>query len=71
MFKGLVVGRIVRFRTAGLDPIAPAIVTSVVDKTRGVVNLQVFLTTKIMPVENVSYSVTHELETWHWPPRDE
>ena len=69
MFKGLVVGRIVRFRTAG--GIAPAIVTAVVDKNEGMVNLQVFLTTKIVARENVSYSEVRATDAWHWPPRDE
>lgn len=69
MFKGLVMGRIVRVMTAGGD--WPAIVTGVIDKTRGVIDLQVFFTRNIEAWEEILYSEEKAVGCWHWPPREE
>lgn len=69
MFKGLVMGRIIRVRTAG--GVAPAIVTGVVDKGKGIINCQVFTTNQVVPLEGVPFSEVHAPDAWHWPPREE
>lgn len=69
MFKGLVIGRIVRVRSVGGD--YPAIVTTVCDKEKGVVDLQVFFTREIEAWQEIAYSEAKEIGCWHWPPREE
>jgi hypothetical protein len=55
MFKGLVMGRIVRVHTAEGDH--PAIVTRVLVPSQGLVDLQVFFTRNIEAWEEILYSV--------------
>jgi hypothetical protein len=69
LFKGLVMGRIVRVRTASGD--YPAIVTRVLDATTGLINAQVFYTRLIVSWEKIAYSEEKAVGYWHWPPRDE
>ena len=68
MFKGLVMGRIVRVQTA--DGEHPAIVTRVLVPSQGLVDLQVFFTRNIEAWEEILYSEEKVVGTWHWPPRD-
>lgn len=69
LFKGLVMGRIVRVNTA--RGAYPAIVTSVLDKTTGLIDLQVFFTREIEAWQEIAYSEAKEIGCWHWPPREE
>jgi len=69
LFKGLVMGRIVRVRTASGD--YPAIVTRVLDATTGLINVQVFYTRLIVSWEKIAYSEEKAVGAWHWPPREE
>lgn len=66
MFKGLVMGRIVRVTTAG--GYHPAIVTQVLEL--GMVNLQVFFIDHIEAWQEILYSEEKAVGAWHWPPRD-
>lgn len=69
MFKGLVMGRIVRVRTAGGD--YPAIITRVHDREKGIIDLQVFFTREIEAWQEIAYSEEKAVGAWHWPPREE
>jgi hypothetical protein len=83
-FKGLAIGRVVHFvRSPGEH--RPAIVTRVIDKETGIVNLNVFRDAEdhgaLYPEQGASAIATVEYGipgtdgaptgTWHWPERED
>ena len=75
--KGLGIGRIVHYHhTSVRDGMCAAIVTRIVDKERGVVQLQLFQEgSAAVHKYSVGFSDLTEGDTaagfWTWPPRDE
>jgi hypothetical protein len=80
-FHGLAIGRVVHY-VFSLGEHRPAIVTRVVDKKVGLVNLNVLrdyediygsvgVNDSGYMVTNVYPSETYPMRTWHWPERED
>ena len=72
--KGLAIGRIVHYcpPPSAPHPVQAAIVTQVVDKDKGIVNLLIFPVGNPYPEKNVRYSEAQPLpNSWCWPPRED
>lgn len=67
--EGLTEGRIVHY---GKRPVKAAIVSCVVNKAQGIVDLHVFKGDSTFPVQlvrGVEYSEEPEIGKWHWIPK--
>lgn len=63
---GLIEGRIVHYVNANGQHMA-AIVVSVMDKDKGIINLQAFEDMNgIKYIGHVEYSDEHAINSWHW-----